>query len=50
MHIVDIFGRIFISALFLIEAVRKFFDPDISMNNFFEKLCNNWWFINYNFE
>ena len=31
MHIVDIFGRIFISALFLIEAVRKFFDPDISM-------------------
>ena len=31
MHIVDIFGRIFISALFLIEAVRKFFNPDISM-------------------
>ena len=31
MHIVDIFGRIFISALFLIEAVRKFFDPDITM-------------------
>ena len=31
MHIVDIFGRIFISALFLIEGVRKFFDPDITM-------------------
>ena len=31
MHIVEIFGRIFISALFLIEAVRKFFNPDISM-------------------
>ena len=31
MHIVDIFGRIFISTLFLIEAVRKFFNPDISM-------------------
>ena len=31
MHIVDIFGRIFISALFLIEAVRKFFNPDMSM-------------------
>ena len=31
MHIVDIFGRIFISALFLIEAIRKIFDPDMSM-------------------
>tara|TARA_A100001015_G_scaffold66255_1_gene73204 strand:- start:824 stop:1210 length:387 start_codon:yes stop_codon:yes gene_type:complete len=31
MHIVDVFGRIFISALFLIEAVRKFFNPDMSM-------------------
>tara|TARA_E500000331_G_scaffold293412_1_gene290665 strand:- start:5315 stop:5704 length:390 start_codon:yes stop_codon:yes gene_type:complete len=31
MHIVEVFGRIFISLLFLIEAVRKFFDPDISM-------------------
>ena len=31
MHIVEVFGRIFISALFLIEAVRKFFNPDISM-------------------
>ena len=31
MHIVEVFGRIFISALFLVEAVRKFFNPDISM-------------------
>ena len=31
MHIIEVFGRIFISALFLIEAVRKIFDPDMSM-------------------
>ena len=31
MHIVEVFGRIFISALFLIEAARKFFNPDMSM-------------------
>ena len=31
MHIIEIFGRIFISALFLIEAVRKFLSPDVSM-------------------
>ena len=31
MHIVEVFGRIFIAALFLIEAVRKFFNPDVSM-------------------
>ena len=31
MHIVEVFGRIFISALILIEAVRKFFNPDMSM-------------------
>ena len=31
MHIVEVFGRIFISALFLIEAVRKFFNNDMSM-------------------
>ena len=31
MHIVEVFGRIFISALFLVEAFRKFFNPDISM-------------------
>ena len=31
MHIIEVFGRIFISALFIIEAVKKFFNPDISM-------------------
>ena len=31
MHIVDVFGRVFISALFLVEAVRKILNPDISM-------------------
>ena len=31
MHIVEVFGRIFISALFLVEAVRKFLNPDESM-------------------
>ena len=31
MHIVEVFGRIFISTLFLIEGIRKFFNPDISM-------------------
>ena len=31
MHIVEVLGRIFISALFLIEAIRKFFNPDMSM-------------------
>ena len=31
MHIVEVFGRFFISLLFLIEAVKKFFNPDISM-------------------
>ena len=31
MHIIDVFGRIFISALFLVEAVKKIFDPDMSM-------------------
>ena len=31
MHIVEVLGRIFISAVFLIEAVRKFFNPDMSM-------------------
>ena len=31
MHIIEVFGRIFIAALFLIEAVRKFFNPDVSM-------------------
>ena len=31
MHIVEVFGRIFISTLFLIEGIRKFLNPDISM-------------------
>ena len=31
MHILEIFGIIFISSLFLVETVRKFFNPDISM-------------------
>ena len=31
MHIIEVFGRIFIAALFLIEAVRKFLNPDVSM-------------------
>ena len=31
MHIVDVFGRVFISALFLVEAVRKILNPDLSM-------------------
>ena len=31
MHIVELFGRIFISVLFLVEAIRKFLNPDMSM-------------------
>ncbi len=31
MHILDVFGRLLISSLFLIEAVRKFLNPDITM-------------------
>ena len=31
MHILEVFGRIFISFLFLVEAIRKFLDPDMSM-------------------
>ena len=31
MHILDLLGRIFISFLFLVEAIRKFLDPDMSM-------------------
>ncbi len=31
MHVVEVFGRIFISSLFIIEAVRKFFSPDEGM-------------------
>ena len=31
MHIIEVFGRIFIASLFLVEAIRKFLDPDMSM-------------------
>ena len=31
MHIVEVLGRIFISMLFIVEAVKKFFNPDMSM-------------------
>ena len=31
MHIVEVFGRIFISAIFLKAGVRKFFNPDMTM-------------------
>ena len=31
MHIVEAFGRIFISTLFLVETIRKFVNPDMSM-------------------
>ena len=31
MHIVEVFGRLFISVLFIVEAVRKFLNPDIGM-------------------
>ena len=31
MHILDVIGRLLISSLFLIEAVRKFLNPDITM-------------------
>ena len=31
MHIVEVFGRLFISALFIVEAIKKFLNPDMSM-------------------
>ena len=31
MHIVEVLGRIFISSLFIVEAIRKFFTPDEGM-------------------
>ncbi len=31
MHIGEVFGRIFISALFIIEAIKKIFNPDMGM-------------------
>ena len=31
MHIVEVLGRIFISSLFIVEAIRKFLSPDEGM-------------------
>ena len=31
MHIVEVFGRIFISLLFIFEGIRKIFNPDMGM-------------------
>ncbi len=31
MYILEIFGRVLISSLFLVEGIRKFLNPDISM-------------------
>ena len=31
MHIVEVLGRIFISSLFIVESIRKFFSPDEGM-------------------
>ena len=31
MHIIEIFGRILISALFIVEAIKKVFNPDMGM-------------------
>ena len=31
MHLVEVLGRIFISSLFIVEAIRKFFTPDEGM-------------------
>ena len=31
MHIVEVLGRIFISSLYIVEAIRKFFSPDEGM-------------------
>ena len=31
MHVVEVLGRIFISSLFIVEAIRKFFTPDEGM-------------------
>ena len=31
MHIVEVFGRFFISVLFIFEAVKKFLNPDITI-------------------
>tara|TARA_Y100001970_G_scaffold217406_1_gene266294 strand:- start:2600 stop:2986 length:387 start_codon:yes stop_codon:yes gene_type:complete len=31
MHVIEVFGRIFISALFIVEAIKKFLNPDMSI-------------------
>ena len=31
MHLVEVLGRMFISSLFIVEAIRKFFTPDEGM-------------------
>lgn len=31
MHVLDIFGRIFLTALFFIEGIKKILNPDLSM-------------------
>ena len=31
MHIVEVFGRIFISLLFIVDGIRKIFNPDMGM-------------------
>tara|TARA_Y100000996_G_C22211823_1_gene515749 strand:+ start:65 stop:457 length:393 start_codon:yes stop_codon:yes gene_type:complete len=31
MHIIEVFGRVFISTLFIVEGVKKIFNPDMSM-------------------
>jgi len=31
MHIIEVFGRILISLLFIVEGVRKIFNPDMSI-------------------
>ncbi len=31
MHIIEVFGRLFISTLFIVEGVKKIFNPDMSM-------------------
>ena len=31
MHIVEVFGRIFLSLLFIVEGIRKIFNPDMGM-------------------
>ena len=41
MHLVELFGRIFISALFLIEGVRKIFNPDIPFEESVDQMIDD---------